>query len=535
MKKMRLLIAIICLAIAGAAGAAEVLVNADITASTTWTANNVYRLQKQVYVMPGATLTIEPGTLIQSTSGLGGSLAVTKGAKIYAEGTASDPIIFTSTSDNLTSWHEGCNEWGNITIMGDALISMSYVSKQPANTATPTGLNIAAMEGLVADSNYPTRTLYGGDNDNDDSGSVCYVSLRYGGKVIGLANELNGFSLGGIGRETDLHHIEIMNNVDDGIEVWGGTVNLSFLNIWNIGDDSLDIDQGYRGKIQFGLIVQGYSANADQGSGVGDNCFEIDGAENSDAQPVTTTCVYNFTTVGQPVSGDHGTAWRDNARVQYRNCIWMELGEKLVAADNSDGDGAGGYGFNGTLSWIDTWTTNANVYSTVNQGTWTPGGFNDPAVLYTAQQLPGKLAEIKDSVFYNNPFATAYTEADARGVRDSANNNVTATVTPIQELVRGAVVTKGGKTMIPVTYINPCAANDAVTSVATAPNDGFFKPANFRGGFSANHNWLEGWTAVDAYRMTDTSMNTANGDINGDGIVDFADFAIFGADWLQVL
>jgi hypothetical protein len=226
MKKMRLLIAIICLAIAGAAGAAEVLVNADITASTTWTANNVYRLQKQVYVMPGATLTIEPGTLIQSTSGLGGSLAVTKGAKIYAEGTASDPIIFTSTSDNLTSWHEGCNEWGNITIMGDALISMSYVSKQPANTATPTGLNIAAMEGLVADSNYPTRTLYGGDNDNDDSGSVCYVSLRYGGKVIGLANELNGFSLGGIGRETDLHHIEIMNNVDDGIEVWGGTVNL---------------------------------------------------------------------------------------------------------------------------------------------------------------------------------------------------------------------------------------------------------------------------------------------------------------------
>ena len=441
----------------------------------------------------------------------------------------------TSTLDTLGAWHEGCNEWGNITIMGDALISMSYTSKQPTNTATPTGLNIANMEGLVADIANPTKTQYGGDNDNDDSGSLCYVSLRYGGKVIGLTNELNGLSLGGIGRETDIHHIEIMNNVDDGIEIWGGTVNLSYLNIWNIGDDSLDIDQGYRGKVQFGLIVQGYSTNAGQGSGVGDNCFEIDGAEDSDAQPVTTTCIYNFTTIGQPIAGDHGTAWRDNARVQYRNCIWMELGEVLVKNDNVDGDGAQGYGYNGTLTWANTWTTNADVYSTVNSGTWMPGVFNDPAVLYTAQQMPGKLAEITDSVFYNNIFATAYTAADAVGVRNVANNNVTATVSPIQALARGAAVTKGGLTLIPVTFINPCAANDAVTSVATAPNDGFFKPAKFRGGFSDTNNWLEGWTAVAAYHMTDTSMNTINGDIDEDGFVDMYDFAIFSQDWLTTL
>jgi hypothetical protein len=84
-----------------------------------------------------------------------------------------------------------------------------------------------------------------------------------------------------------------MNNVDDGIEIWGGTVNLKYFSIWNVGDDSLDIDQGWRGKAQFGLIVQGYSLNASQGSGVGDNLIEIDGAEQSDWQPVTTASIYN--------------------------------------------------------------------------------------------------------------------------------------------------------------------------------------------------------------------------------------------------
>jgi hypothetical protein len=149
------------------------------------------------------------------------------------------------------------------------------------------------MEGLVAAFPGDTKVLYGGGNDDDDSGSISYLSLRYGGKVVGLNNELNGLSLGGIGRNTDIHHVEIMNNVDDGIEIWGGTVNLKYFSIWNVGDDSLDIDQGWRGKAQFGLIVQGYSANAAQGSGVGDNCIEIDGAEQSDYQPVTTGTIYN--------------------------------------------------------------------------------------------------------------------------------------------------------------------------------------------------------------------------------------------------
>ena len=259
--------------------AADVLVTSDIATSTTWTANNVYNLQDQIYVLPGATLTIEAGT--PSTANLGGSLAVCRGAQINVLGTASAPVIMTSDADDLTTWREVCNEWGNLTIMGNAYISENATV---GNTPFPSASNVAAMEGLVASFPGDPNVLYGGGDDDDDSGSISYLSVRYGGKVIGLGNELNGISLGGIGRGTDISHVEVLNNVDDGIEIWGGTFNMRNFSIWN-GDDSLDIDQGFRGRAQYGLIVQGFSTDAPQGSGVGDNACEIDGAEDSTGSP----------------------------------------------------------------------------------------------------------------------------------------------------------------------------------------------------------------------------------------------------------
>lgn len=491
--------------ISSAANAAEIMVNSDITTSTTWTANNTYNLQKQIYVKPGATLTIEAGTVIASTTNIGGSLAVSRGAQIFVNGTVTDPVIMTSKADVATwvagdpktgTWREGANEWGNLTLMGDAYISENATV---GNTPAPSASNTAAMEGLVAAFPGDTSVEYGGGNDDDDSGSISYLSLRYGGRVIGLGNELNGMSLGGIGRGTDINHVEVMNNVDDGVEIFGGTVNLKYFSIWNIGDDSFDIDQGWRGKAQFVFLVQGYSLDAKQGSGVGDNCFETDGAEDSDWQPVSTAAIYNATVIGQPVSGDHGTAWRDNARMQYHNSIFMDLGEQLVKFDNVDGDGANGYGHNGTLSWAQTWTTDYTVTSLVNP----PALPLTPADLYKAQ-TSGKLASITDSVFFRNQNASAYTEATARGVFDAANNNVQIpgfldTDAPIRTLVRGAAVVKGGKTMLPVTSIDPRPANEALVSVGTAPADGFFTPASYRGAFDPTFNWACGWTAADAF------------------------------------
>ncbi|HVS19523.1 MAG TPA: hypothetical protein VMT18_13035 [Planctomycetota bacterium] len=502
--------AFVAAAASSSANAAEILVNADITTSTTWTANNTYNLQKQIYVKNGASLTIEPGTIIACTTNLGGSLAVTRGSQIFAMGTKDAPIIMTSKADVATwtggdpktgVWREACLEWGNLTLMGRAYISEDAI---PSNVPTPNSSNFAIMEGLVEDFPGDPDVRYGGGNDSYNAGTVKYVSLRYGGKVVGLNVELNGLSVGGIGRNTDLHHIDIMNNVDDGIEIWGGTVNVKYANIWNIGDDSFDIDQGWRGKAQFVCIVQGYSVNAAQGSGVGDNAFELDGAENSDWQPVTTATIYNATVIGQP-GGDHGTAWRDNARVQFRNCIFMDLGERLIRNDNVDGDGGSGYGHNGTLTWAQTWTTNYNVFSSVNAPT-------NPAAFYQAQ-TSGKLAEMTDSVFYNNTNANAYTDATGVGVvpGNATNNNVVSNSLPIKKIVRGPQVTKGPLALVmrPVIKLDPRPDNDATVSVDVAPDDGFFTPAKYRGAFGPSKkldgdssdagNWACGWTAADAF------------------------------------
>lgn len=488
----------------GAATAQEVLVTSDIATSTTWTANHRYNLQQQIYVLPGATLTIQAGTVVASTANLGGSLAVCKGAQIFVQGTEKNPVIMTSTADVATwtngnpktgTWREACNEWGNLTIMGGGYISANgHALGANTNSPVPSATNVSPMEGLLAAFPGDTRVLYGGGNDDDDSGSIGYLSIRYGGRVIGLGNELNGLSMGGIGRGTDVHHVEIMNNVDDGIETWGGAVNYKNISIWNIGDDSFDVDQGWRGKAQFVLLVQGYSVNASQGSGVGDNGFEVDGAEDSDWQPVTTTTIYNATFVGQPLDGDRATAWRDNARVQYRNCVFMDCGEEVVGYDNIDGDGGHGYGYNGTLSWAQTWTTPYTATSTVNAPA-------NPSAFYQTQ-TSGNLAEIKDSVYYNNLATNAYTQANTVGVFNAANNNVQSTVSPITSIARGPMVTRGGKLMLPVTSLDPRPAGDALTSVAWAAEDGFYSSAHFRGAFAPGNNWLNGWTASQAYGFT---------------------------------
>ena len=536
--------------VAGAASAAEVLVSQNISTSTTWTADNTYNLQTQIYVLPGATLTIQPGTVIASTTNLGGSLAICRGARIVANGTNDLPIIFTSKAD-VATWTAGnpktgtarvaMNEWGNLTVMGRAYVGKYGNGAASTNTAAPSAANFAQMEGLTGSSSTDPNVIYGGGDDLDSSGTFSYVSLRYGGKVIGLGNELNGLSLGGIGKETVIDHIEIYNNVDDGIEIWGGTVNVQYFSIWNIGDDSLDIDQGWRGKAQFGLIVQGYSGNASQGSGTGDNILEIDGAEKSDAQPVTTGVVYNLTCIGQTGStgGDTAVEFRDNANLQVRNSIFMDVGEQVFRNINTDGEATGGqtgYGHNGTLSYAARWSTPYNTYSSVN-------AFANPAQAYQAQ-VDGNLIDVRDCVFYNNLNASAYTEANTYGVFTSGNNVNSGTLAanpadmPIAAITKGAAVNPNGSLIIrPVTSIDPRAANAAVTSVGTAPNDGFFEQAQFRGAFSSTGNWLCGWTAVDAYGINVAPPGgcviaaPCPADLNGDGVVGGADLGGLLAAW----
>ncbi|MCR9065402.1 MAG: hypothetical protein NXI00_15620 [Cytophagales bacterium] len=238
-----------------------------LTSNETWTADRIYILQGKVVVDKGITLTIEPGTIIKGSKGVGSlaaALIVARGGKLIAKGTAEKPIVMTTIDDNIklgekfgSNLDETVNaQWGGLIILGNAPISAG-------SGAT------AQIEGIPADDTYGA---YGGSDPADNSGEITYVSIRHGGALIGDGNEINGITLGGVGSGTVIEHVEVVGNLDDGIEFFGGTVNLKYGLVWAQGDDGYDIDQSYSGTIENSI----YIAGADS-----DHALEIDGPENS--------------------------------------------------------------------------------------------------------------------------------------------------------------------------------------------------------------------------------------------------------------
>ena len=530
MKKIALL-GIAGLFAAGVAGAADVDVDSNITTSETWTSDNVYHLKDVIYVKPGASLTIEAGTKVvgYDAAELGqadsSALVVTRGGQIFANGTADNPIVMTSNHDDGT-WRPANSEWGNLTILGEAIIAEA-TNTGGAVAGSQDGTCWDNMEGLGTSAD----SEYGGNDDDDYSGVVRYVSLRFGGSVVGPADELNGLSLGGIGSETVFDHVEIMNNVDDGIEIWGGCPQLKYVSIWNIGDDSFDLDEGFRGKAQFGLIVQGFATlTEDQGSGNGDNCFEMDGAENPDnMQPFANPQIQNFTVIGQPTGGDQGLAFRDNMRIQVGNSIFMDIGERLIKFEGSADD----LMFDAFVSLAHDSYVDPNSYV----------DFTSPDMPYStlAEFYPasrsGNWSWLKDCVFYNiaddsdinyDDDGDTFNETTGDlGLWTGMGNTRDAANLPIVSIDRytdaelvAALGLPPGTTqplgMELVQSLDPRAANDALNGSSSQPDDsgdaevhgpGFFTQVPYIGAFSADVNWLEGWTAADEFGML---ANTGN-------------------------
>lgn len=251
-----------------------VSVSGSITSNTTWTSNFIYQLNQKVVVQDGATLTIEPGTIIKGSSGTGSlasALVIARGGKLMAQGTATEPIIFTSAADNITLGQTmGTNLdqndrglWGGLIVLGNAPCSFSG------------DVDALQIEGIPAED---TWGLYGGNDSEDNSGVIKYVSIRHGGALIGEGNEINGLTLGGVGTGTEIDHVEVVANVDDGIEFFGGTVNASNLLVWAQGDDAIDIDQAYSGTIDNVVVHLGDAS---------DHAFEVDGPEGTAAGSFT--------------------------------------------------------------------------------------------------------------------------------------------------------------------------------------------------------------------------------------------------------
>jgi len=253
----------------------NIVVTQNISGSTTWTKDNVYQLGGRITVLDGATLTIEPGTIIKGEAGTGPNstvLLVARGGTLIADGTASEPIIFTSVADEITPADVASGNfaspnldpninglWGGVIVLGNATIS--------ASNDDDVDVSEIAIEGIpTSDPN----GLYGGNVDNDNSGVLRYISIRHGGTLIGAGNEINGLTLGGVGSETIVDHIEIVANQDDGVEFFGGTVNATNMVVWNVGDDGIDTDQSWAGTLDNFVVITPSGHN-----------FELDGPEGT--------------------------------------------------------------------------------------------------------------------------------------------------------------------------------------------------------------------------------------------------------------
>jgi hypothetical protein len=212
----------------------------EITCDRTLTKDNDYKIDGLVKVKNGATLTIEAGTTLYGSAK--GYMVVTKGSKIIANGTEAEPIIFTSEIAYNDPTVGTSGQWGGLTILGDATTNLTD-AKYEVNEADP-------------------DFAFGGTNATDNSGSLKYVKILNSGVAVEPNKEVNGLSFCGVGSGTVVENIYVENSADDGIELWGGTVNLTDIEIKNALDDSFDIDSGYSGTVTNLKITQVDAAKA---------------------------------------------------------------------------------------------------------------------------------------------------------------------------------------------------------------------------------------------------------------------------------
>ena len=313
------------LALAQDAPQVVVVQDDDINAGETvsWTSGTIYQLDGFVFVEDGATLNIEAGTVIwgQATPSTGdnaSALIIARGATINATGTAEDPIVFTAEGDDPTDPADlpldASGRWGGVIILGNA----------ETNLADP---GVGQIEGI---SEQEARAAYGGSDNADNSGTLEYVSIRHGGAALSPNNEINGLTLGAVGSGTTIRYVEVLRNLDDGFEWFGGTVNTKYLVSSFNGDDSFDYDNGFRGNGQFWFAIQAADA--------GDSAAEQDGGTSpEDGTPFATPTIYNATYIGRGAGAaaeNRALRFRDNAGGQYYNSIFTEFGGEAVSIED---------------------------------------------------------------------------------------------------------------------------------------------------------------------------------------------------------
>jgi len=281
----------------------------------------------------GVTLTVRPGVQVRAFDT--GSLIVTRGSKLNAVGSPASPITFSSLVDDD---FDGEGEWGGVILQGFA----PQYGQGGTGACYGSGMvcNIKGEGGTIVGN-------YGGNDPADNSGSLRYVRIAEGGKIAGPNNEINGLTLQGVGYGTHIDYIQVHNNLDDGIEWFGGTVNVTHVVLTNNDDDDIDFDEGYKGNIQFAIVRK----NPTRAAPTGSNDPRGIEANSSDDEyvPETAAVVANVLILGGPAANNAGSSvgqqpgmrLRGAVKVAIYNSAVRDFDAGCVRIDDADVNGDG--------------------------------------------------------------------------------------------------------------------------------------------------------------------------------------------------
>ncbi len=482
--KSKLFLAILTLAGASLASAVPSLLGPVISTDTTLQAGSQWYIDGVTYVAPGATLTIEEGVTVYANDQPGSNataLIVSAGGTINAVGTAENPIVFTSIQAETTPLdHNDVGLWGGIILLGTAKINADAADL--SNASDPSIILSNKIEGLDAIGRHglePSVELgyltYGGDDDADSSGGMKYVSIRHTGDSITGADgdEIQGLTLGGVGSGTILENIEIFVSDDDGIEIFGGTVNLRNLVLAYAEDDTLDLDQGYRGMGQNIVILQNAFTDIYATERSGDKGGEWDGADSpEDNFPRAGGVFSNMTFVSNGPNSGTALKIRNGGAYQVWNSVFIDYS-----------------------CWLDL---DSNVANNIVEDAVTSG-----ATAFAGNIIAHASSTVLDSTLIKDDFISV----DPIAVFSDAallNNVVTDAGIPVTRESGGKVVLGGPASSSPVLD----SAN-----VAALPDNGFFETVNYVGAFDGITNWASwtfaaknGYLVVPGYIQTDIGL-----------------------------
>lgn len=518
MKKTLIQLAALAALFAASAQAAIVEVaGGDITTNTTWTASNEYVLNGIVFVK-NATLTIEPGTIIRgqprtnSSTYNPGTLVITKSGKINAVGTAANPIIFTTAAvndgtgrpldanaDNIADrWTVGATfldanpktaplaptyvkQTGdlvpgavssNVPMAGLAggIIVLGEAPTNRDNTVALGGGFYAEGEAYIEGLPETDATSYGGIYPFHSSGKLAYISIRHGGNNLAANNEINGLTLAGVGAGTLVEFIDVYCNLDDGVEIFGGTVNVRYLNINFVEDDGFDVDQGWTGGAQFLFVLQH--------SAFGDALVEADGHDED------------------PTNGSSGASRMTANGRPFQYCVISNLtGVGRAALGGTAGNGIRmRAGFGGEV--LNSLVVGCNQAFRIDAAT----GSETDGFDARTRALTGEIVLRSNTANGNTANTLSFTKS---------TGSVTGTFDTTTSGWNNSVASPGFKAwnLAAANGVNPVALQTgqggspaSLTPVAALPNSPFFATVTYRGAFPSvktSDLWTTGWTALN--------------------------------------